>query len=426
MSIPSAAVVDETRSSPAAQQPARDRNSTFFVVYVGLAALVLAYLGTVRMTESLLGVDFQARVERAIAIDDLDRPVIQQMQERIAAAVHTSRWVRWGGLRVTTLVLASDGITWLYVDGHAERPPPVAIRPTEVLSEWADLLPAKARVTTTLPHNALLSNSILLAYAAVLLQVVYVANRRTSGRQSERLAQAVLDQQAAARRAAEIDAELAETRARLSEIEPIEREHSDEIEALQSEREDLQRKLSALAAREETLRGRAERAVDLAQEVRALEDLLEEATGDLEAKSDEIGRLESSLKKASKGAGKAQSGRAKTAEQLTRRFRTLYKTVEIDARAIEDIVALGDESLRLKAEEAVKRLADEADNVAVRRKVGGLPEHVQAFELGFAGKGRIYYTRGKGRRFRVLCVGAKNTQDADLDYLARMPRDTFG
>ncbi|MEE8164832.1 MAG: hypothetical protein V3T64_04625, partial [Myxococcota bacterium] len=117
--------------------------------------------------------------------------------------------------------------------------------------------------------------------------------------------------------------------------------------------------------------------------------------------------------------------KAKAAEALAHRFRTLYKTIEVDERAVADIMVLGDETLRLKAEESLKRLADEADNVAVRRKVGGLPEHVQVFELGFAGKGRIYYARGKSRRFRILCVGAKNTQSADLDYLARLPREEF-
>jgi seryl-tRNA synthetase len=183
--------------------------------------------------------------------------------------------------------------------------------------------------------------------------------------------------------------------------------------------------LSNLAAREESLRGRAERAVDLAEEVRALEDLLEEATGDLETKDGEIGRLEQSLKKASRSSDKAANARTKAAELIARRFRTLYKTLEVDDRAIDDIMSLGDESLRLKAEESVKRLAEEADNVSIRRKVGGLPSYVQVYELGFAGKGRIYYTRGKTRRFRILLVGAKNTQSSDLEYLSRLPKSDF-
>ena len=69
----------------------------------------------------------------------------------------------------------------------------------------------------------------------------------------------------------------------------------------------------------------------------------------------------------------------------------------------------------------IKRLADESDNAAVRRKVGGLPPQLSIFEMGFAGKGRIYYTRGNQQRFRILAIGAKNSQKTDLDYLSRLP-----
>jgi hypothetical protein len=42
------------------------------------------------------------------------------------------------------------------------------------------------------------------------------------------------------------------------------------------------------------------------------------------------------------------------------------------------------------------------------------------FEMGFAGKGRLYYTHGRALRFRLLCVGAKNTQKPDLEYLSKV------
>lgn len=416
----------EDSSSPVeTTSPPGDRNSAFYVIYVGLFVLLFSYLATVRLAETLLAGEFQARVDRAIQVDDFDQPVIQQIQTRINAAVHESGWVRWGGLRVTTLVLAQDGLTWLYVDGRAERPPAQSLPSPDLLSDWIKLLPAQAEVTASLPHNALISNSILIVYASILLQVVYLSHRRAMAAEAERLQTALAERTAAAAKAERIQDELSRTRARLSEIVPMEREHSDEIDSLQREREQLQRKLAGLAAREETLRSSADRAVDLAQEVRALEDLLEEATSDLESKDEAIGELESTLKKATKSSGRSQQSKTKAADSLARRFRTLYKSIEIDARALEDIAGLGDESLRLKAEESIKRLADDADNVAVRRKVGGLPDHVQVFELGFAGKGRIYYARGKSRRFRVLCVGAKNTQDSDLDYLSRLSREEF-
>ena len=105
---------------------------------------------------------------------------------------------------------------------------------------------------------------------------------------------------------------------------------------------------------------------------------------------------------------------------LARRLRTLYKSCDFDDRAIDDLAALGDESLRLRAEEAVKRLAEEPETAAVRRKVGGLPAGLAIFELGFAGKGRVYYVRNERGGFRILAVGGKATQKQDLEYLSRL------
>ena len=87
------------------------------------------------------------------------------------------------------------------------------------------------------------------------------------------------------------------------------------------------------------------------------------------------------------------------------------------------MAALGDDSLRLRAEEAIKRLDSELGNVAVRRKVGGLPPGLAIFELGFAGKGRIYFCRGRQRPHRILAIGGKASQKADLEYLSRVSTD---
>ena len=375
-----------------------------------------------RVVEALLDTEFQSRVERAVVVDQFDRSVQDQITERINAAVLDSKWVRLGGVRVNTLVLANDARTWLYVDGY-ERPAGQSVSaPSGALGEWLSYLPAQAIATVTLPHNSLVSNLILISYSSLLLSVIYISNRRLIRRESERLGDALGSRNLAARRAAEIEAELTETRSRLTQIEPVEREQSEEIGLLERERQSLQRQLEDLAEREEQLRSDARQAVELSQEVRALEDLLEEATGDLDSKDEEIDRLERNLKQVSRTTGKA---RTRHAELLARRFRTLYKTLEVDERAFENLADLGDESLRLKAEECLKRLAEDAENVSVRRKVGGLPNHANVFELGFAGKGRIYYSRGKTRRFRILLVGAKNSQSTDLEYLSRLPKEDF-
>jgi hypothetical protein len=160
------------------------------------------------------------------------------------------------------------------------------------------------------------------------------------------------------------------------------------------------------------------KATELDAERRTLEELLDEAVRDVSKRDDEIAQLEQRLKRAAK---ESPSGaRAREGEHLARRLRTLYKNLEIDDRAIDDLVALRDLEMQLKAEEALKRLSDEPDTAAVRRKVGGLPPQLSIFELGFAGKGRIYYQKGDVRRFRILTVGAKNSQKQDLEYLSRL------
>jgi hypothetical protein len=404
------------RSLQSAGQIARERILSFGVVYVSIFVFILLYVFTVQFAEYTLDNHFQDVADRAIQVTSLDEPIASQIRDAIRTQIEDSAWVRIGGVEVSTIVIGADDITWIYVNGQIV-PQPEGLDPTDVLQEAVQLLPATADVSVSVPHNTVLANGILIAYAGILLWGLYAYNQANARRHQRQLELALGARDGAALRAAQIEAELSETRRRLAEVEPTERGQSEEIRALQQERRALQSKLVALASREEELLGKADRASDLAQEVSALEDLLEEAAGDLASKDEEIHALAKNLRKVSKG---SVAARARGTEPLARRLRTLYKGLEIDDRALDDLVGLRDEGMILKAEEKLKRLDEEADNVAVRRKVGGLPDHLSIFELGFAGKGRIYYTRGKQRRFRILCVGAKNSQDADLEYLRRL------
>ena len=390
------------------------------IIYLAIVSFIILYVFTVKGVEILLDRHFKNVVERATQIPDLHRPVALQIETDIKENIRNSPWVRIGGVRITVIVLGHDG-TYIYVGGRTVPPPP-EIDPASLLREAQRLLPATAEIIVSVPHNTLLSNGILLLYAAILLQGLFIYHRGATRRddQALRFAQGARDR--AMERAREIEQELALVRRQFDDVEPSEQEHNQEIRALQFERESLQRKLRGLAAREEQLRGKAESAIELDQERLALEELLDEAGGEIASRDEEIVRLQSSLKKASRGSDRSSRGRGRDAEQLARRLRTLYQNVEFDTKALEDLASLRDEPMKLRAEAAIKRLCDEADNVAVRRKVGGLPDHLTIFEMGFAGKGRIYYARGSSLRFRILVIGAKNSQKADLDYLARLPK----
>lgn len=406
------------RGLRAAGQDALDRLYAFRVMYLAIFVFILLYVFSVRGAEQLLQNHFGEVVRDAVRVTNLSVPVKTQIQGRIEERVMRSPWVRWGGVQAHVIVLASDGETWIYVGGRTVQPPG-SLDPAEIAREAERLLPAQEEVIVSVPHNALLANAILVFYAALLLFGLFFYNRAVGRGEAKRLQEAIESRDLTVLRAASIEQELDSVRRRMLEVEPAEQEQSDEIRRLQQERQALQSKLEALAHREEELRSKAARAMELDQERQALEELLEEAGSELGARDDEIRRLERTLKRS--GGKPAASGRGREAQLLTRRFETLYKTLEIDPRAVDDIVALKDETMKLKAEESLKRLADATDNVAVRRKVGGLPPSHAVFELGFAGKGRIYYTRGDKRRFRVLTVGAKNTQKTDLEYLRRLP-----
>ncbi len=396
-----------------------DRLASFRRVYVAIFVFALLYIASVQGAQSLLQSHFRRSVEQAVRVSPADGPVVEQIQRRVGAVVRDSPWVRIGRVRVNAFVLGADERIPIYVLGLSVPPPPVSGRP-DPYAEAQALLPATATVDLSVPHDSVLATSILVLYGSVLIGVLFSYNRRVARQEAELVEVAVADRDATAQRAASIETELDQVRKRLTDIEPAEHAQAEEIRELAREREVLQAKLAELANRETDLRASTSRFVELEEERRALEDLLDEAVEDLGQKESVIQGLQDRLKRAAKSEP-APGTRQRGWEQLERRLRTLYRNLEIDDRAIDDLIALRDETMKLKAEDAIKRLSDGSDAAAIRRKVGGLPPHLSIFELGFAGKGRIYYTRGRQRTFRVLSMGAKNTQNADLEYLSRLP-----
>ncbi|MGH7286627.1 MAG: hypothetical protein ACREI8_01235 [Myxococcota bacterium] len=405
---PEAPALPDGEATRSGQSPL-ERIASFRFAYLAIFIFLVAYVFTVEGLEEVLRRHYRGAVEAAVRVDPAAGPVAQQISKRLGGLLRGSPWIRFGDVHVRPLVLAADGHTLLFAGGGF-------VPPADAGSD-EDLLPAIVDVDVSLPHNTLLANGVLVAYAALLVSALLIHTRRLAARETLRLGALASARDALAERAQAIESELFAVRARLDEVEPESELQAEEIGSLQRERSELQARLLRLERREAELRSGTVRAQKLEEERRALEDLLEEATRDLTSKESELAELRSQTRRASKRA-------AKDEELIARRLRTLYKNLEVDERAIENIAELGDESGRLRAEEALKRLCDEPDTAMVRRKVGGLPPHLSIFELGFADKGRIYYTAGKTRRFRVLAVGAKNSQKTDLEYLSRLPKST--
>jgi hypothetical protein len=396
----------------------RDRLASFRVVYIAIFSFIMLSVVSVLAIESLLSRHFDETVRASIQVSPANGPIIPQIQAQVGSVVSESGWIRLGGVTVRAIVIGADG-SIVYSGGHPIPPPPT-FDPIAVFREAQRLLPASAETFVAVPINSLLVISILVAYGAILISGLFVHNRNLSRHEEALIQGAIAARNETAERAGNIESELEQVRLRLLDVEPAERAHTVEIRELQLERGGLQRKLAELAEREQKLRSTAERSIELDEERQALEDLLEEAAEELGEREGTINTLQTQLKRAAKAAP-SSGGRSRATEQLAKRMRTLYKNLEFDDRAISDLIALRDETNRLKSEDAIKRLSDDAENAAIRRKVGGLPPQLSIFELGFAGKGRIYYTRGAQQRFRILAIGAKNTQKTDLEYLSRLP-----
>lgn len=393
-----------------------DRLASFRLTYVAIVCFVLLYVFSVKGLEQALARSFQSRVAAAVKVDPSAGGVAEQIQHRVDAVVRSSAWTRFGGVKVTPIVIAADGLTPLYLGGHRIAPP----ISSDPLTEASRLLPARAEVTVSVPHNSLAANGVLILYAALLIQTLFLYDRRRNQAERARLEAATRAREESAERAARIEAELSALSVQLEER--VETEVAGEIESLRSERRRLQEQLAALAVREDELRAQAGQLQETLQSERqSLEELLDDALADLARKDEELRGLSDRLQRA-QTKGEA-APRARDLDQLGQRLRTLYRNLEFDDHALRNIIALGDEAMKLRAEESIKRLDADVETAAVRRKVGGLPAHLAIFELGFAGKGRIYYTLGRQRRFRILAVGAKNSQKTDLEYLSRLPRE---
>jgi len=394
-----------------------DRIASFRVVYLAIFVFAALYVVSLDATEILLQKHFELEVQRALLVNPADGPVIPQIQQRIRRITRTSPWITLGEARVSIHVYGADGVTPLFLEGRS-IPPPLTFDPMEAMKEAVRLLPASYSIDVSVPPTGILAMSILVVYGTVLITSLFFYNRAVATRENLRLEQALAAREASLEHVHGIETELEQVRQRLQRVEPTEQAHAAEIKSMQRERAALQAKLDDLGSREVELRQRAARSIELEQERVALEELLEEASDDLGSKEDEIRNLQDRLKLATKSSG--SNARPRGVEQLTRRFRTLYKNVEIDDRAVSDLIGLRDETMKLKAEEGIKRLDDESSLTATRRKVGGLPPQLSIYELGFAGKGRIYYMKGRTARFRVLLIGAKNSQKTDLEYLSRL------
>ena len=250
----------------------------------------------------------------------------------------------------------------------------------EILNEGVQL-----KTDVTIPHYSFLAIGLLLFYIFIFLGGLYGYHRKVDYK---------------------IQLDESQKNMELNRLKKLEQERLEKIGELSEERE-------LLITEYDHLKSTLRKEKSLAEKTE--EDLFEEIET-LEKKLAEIEELKTQIAELEKIQTHQTKQKEKAVEKLGKRFKTLYKNVEITPRALGALADMADD-MSLKAEEVILQLNNDPDLVSVKRKVFNKKGNATSFEVMFGYKGRLYFRRSNDNRIEILTIGSKNTQTRDLLYL---------
>jgi hypothetical protein len=251
-------------------------------------------------------------------------------------------------------------------------------------------------VAVEIPRNSLLGNSILVFYIFAFSFILFWTYRVRS-REAERLNLLREEQLEAA------SGELKAAQERLTALADSEKRYQQDMEKLRAE----------AAAATERARTTEDEALT---EIEALEQKLQESTALREEMEEEVLRLSEEVEQLETAQRISPKKKAKQIDNTAKRFRTLYKHLEFDTRALEGFLKLQSD-FQLKGEELIHNMNEDISRLQVKRKIFAGKGALPVFETEFAYKGRLYWKKREGGKTQVLCIGTKNSQAKDLAYL---------
>ena len=255
------------------------------------------------------------------------------------------------------------------------------------------------KVDTRFEHNRPLSNSVLAVYVLFSVFIFYLHYKK------------------AARKA---ELEDRKSRNEILRLQGLESDNVAKLDRLVNERAGLQNELERLQA---TLREQSSKADayenELFNEMEALEKKLRENIARQNGQKSEVEALREKIQQQEKGREKLEKQKIKTADSLKRRFKTLYKSLLINDRAVNGFVDLSEE-MKIRAEEVIHQLNQDPSVVTIKRKVFGGKGQKTVFEVVFAYRGRLYFRKLPNKQIEVLAVGTKNTQAKELEFLSKL------
>ncbi|MEA1949639.1 MAG: hypothetical protein U9N83_20370 [Thermodesulfobacteriota bacterium] len=251
-------------------------------------------------------------------------------------------------------------------------------------------------VDLILEHNTLLSNAILAFYICISVLVLFLYYRT------------------GIKKARQEDTEKETEIARLLEFE---KNHTSRLKDLIKVKQKLISEIIKIKRKLVHERIRASKNEDdLIKEIVALEENMNENIALQNEKQEEINALKEKIKLFEKERQKENKQKINSYNTFRKRFKTLYKNISVNKRAINGFLDLTDD-MKIKGEEIIHKLNEDPSFVLVKRKVFGKKGRATVQEVIFAYKGRLYFHKKKDGQIEILTVGTKNTQAKDLEFL---------
>ncbi len=363
------------------------------LLYISSTYLVEKYL-TYRHKNEIQAImikDTAPLLNGSIAIKDAISRNIDSYLEK-----HT--FLKRAGIRLNVTVTTKDGelVYPVFPDQHGphalNNPEQIASNNFRILKKGLVL-----DVDVAIEGNAPASNA-LLAIFVMMSFLILLYHYRTG------IKEAIKDEEKKAKQ--------------IKQLARLEQKHKEKLDELKKEKETLLSETKNIRDRLKQIKQESTKnEEELLQEIIQLEQDLEQNQALQEKQETEIEALKQKILQYEQRQTKA--GKNRRPSLTARRFKSLYKNLRINARALNGYDNL-DDDLKIKAEEIIYMLNQDPSLVPVKRKVFGGKKAEKVLEVMFGYKGRLYYRRIRGNKIEILAIGTKNTQAKELEFLSNL------
>ncbi len=379
------------------------RYLSFKILVLCILLPPLLYVSSTSLLEKYLAYRYKEEIQ-AIMIKDtgqlLDGSITikDAVSRNIDTYIARHTFLKRAGIRLNVTVTTKDG-ELVYPAPPDQHSLPSLNKPEKIASDNFRILKQGLvlNVNVALEGNALVSNALLVTF--VMISFFLLLYHYRTG-----IKKAIKDE---GKRTKQIKYLAKLERAHKKKLDRLKKEK----EALLSETKDIRDRLKHI--KQESTRNEEE----LFQEIIQLERDLEQNQALQEKQETEIEALKQKILQYEQR--QTKTGKNRRQSLTARRFKSLYKNLRINSRALDGYDNL-DDDLKIKAEEIIYMLNQDPSLVSVKRKVFGGKKAEKVLEVTFAYKGRLYYRRIKGNRIEILAIGTKNTQPKELEFLSKL------